>query len=178
MFEAWNKIEAWLSKNEPELFNSLLEGASDDEIKKTETILNISFPEDFISCYKKHNGFVKNKGFIWGWELCSLEEIEKEWKIWNDLEELKDLKSDPDKGIKDDWFNNKWIPFLSNGFGDFCCIDLDPAIDGNEGQVITLWHDNPSRTIEASNLKEFFDLFFDDLESNNYEITKYGLEKL
>src|SRR6185295_9815489 len=87
MDQIWRRIEYWLKENAPKVLESLQPGASDEEIKKAEEFMGISFPSDFRLSYKIHNGQIEdqNLGFIEGKEFLSLEGIKSQWQIWKDL---------------------------------------------------------------------------------------------
>ena len=66
-------------------------------------------------------------------EFLSCEEIVSQGKTWKELldgGDFKDTFYGSDDGIKNDWWNPKWIPFAHNGGGDHLCLDLDPASSG------------------------------------------------
>src|SRR5258708_39669523 len=42
----WKRIEDWLNIHAPELTSLLQAGASEEDIQHTETLLNVTFPED------------------------------------------------------------------------------------------------------------------------------------
>ena len=176
MKEIWARIEKWLAVNAPKVLEVLEDGATDKEIQDIETALKVELPEDFIESYKIHNGIKAGFGFIEGWDLHSLDSIISEWKIWEGLEEIKDFESTPDEGIKNNWFNSKWVPFTSDGAGDSHCLDLDPDKGGNIGQVLILWHDDATRPLVAKSFTEFLSNFANDLEAGKYSVSKYGLE--
>ena len=87
-----------------------------------------------------------------GYRLLPLKEILAEWKRWKkltDMGEFKNMKSGPDKGIRDDWWNPGWVPFADNGMGDLFCVDLAPTPAGTAGQVITMNHETSKRELLA-----------------------------
>jgi len=59
MGRIWERIEAWLKINAPEILNRLEPGASQAEIENTAAILGVEFPEDFKASYRIHNGLEK-----------------------------------------------------------------------------------------------------------------------
>ncbi len=178
MKDIWEKIENWLAINAQNVLSSLADGATDEEIANAEKILGITFPEDFKASYKIHNGQKDNYnlGFTYGWHFLSLENIISEWQVWVDMGEFNNPYSKPKKGIKNNWFNQKWIPVTSNGNSDHHCLDLDPDKDGKYGQIILLWHDDALRSLQAENFTEFLSYFSDSLECGGYRVDEeYGL---
>ena len=71
----------------------------------------------------------------------------------------------PDKGIKNDWWNDSWIPITYDGSGNHYCLDLDPTEEGIYGQIIRMWHDDAERTLVANSFKEWIVDYKDKLVS-------------
>jgi len=65
-------------------------------------------------------------------------------------------------------WNPKWIPIACNSSGDNYCLDLDPDIHGNYGQIITLWHDEEDRELVAVNFRSWLEKIAQDLENGVY----------
>ena len=91
----WTRIENWLADNAPEILENLNPGATEEEIKRTEEFLGISFPEDVKDSDRIHNG---QKSYFdtpdrQQWDYClidyrhllSLDRIKHEWSIWKEL---------------------------------------------------------------------------------------------
>ena len=171
----WKRIENYVAKNNPDLDAVLQKGANTTAIKELEKVTGIKFPKDFTDFYKIHNGqtpnttgIINNDGLPE--ELLSVERMLDEWKIWKGLIDKNDFegsKSDPDTGIKDDWYNEKWIPITYDGCGNHICIDFSPANEGNEGQIIRMWHDDASRVLIASTFKQWLADFVNDIEEDD-----------
>lgn len=172
MKEIWQRIDTWLAENAPQVWDELQPGATDQEILRTEKALGIQFPEDVKASYRIHNGQPRDGyGLINCWTLLSLETVVEEWMIWKELldaGEFDAAKSNPTDGIREDWWNPKWIPLTYSGSGDHHCLDMDPADGGREGQIIGMWHDEPERMIEAESFREWLERFADDLEAGMY----------
>jgi cell wall assembly regulator SMI1/predicted DNA-binding WGR domain protein len=154
--KAWAKAEKQLLALGQ--LDRLAKGASATAIRKAEKRLGVSFPEDFRASYARHDG-ADYASLLEGREFLSLESIFKQWKIWKELHDdgtFEDNEGDPDDpGIKEDWWNPKWIPFTHDASGNHHCIDLDPERGGKYGQVISMWHDDSSRTLVARSFTEF-----------------------
>lgn len=183
MEEVWQRIDLWLQANTPQIFETLQSGASDAGIAEFETILSIKLPEDVKASYRIHNGqfaySLDEKGLIEGREFLSLERIRDEWEVWKELldsEQFEGCESEPDLGIRNDWWNDKWIPITYDGAGNHDCLDLDPADDGTVGQIITMWHDSSDREMVASSLRQWLQKYADGLESGQFVLQEnYGL---
>jgi cell wall assembly regulator SMI1 len=181
MKEIWQRIENWLGENYPEGLEMLNVGASDDLIQATEQFLGIEFPEDVKDFYRVHNGGRYELALINGRELLSLEEIQSQWKIWQELTvggEFEENEGEPEKEISKDWYNIKWIPITHNGGGDHDCLDFAPTEDGNYGQIIQMWHDWEKRSLEAKSFREWIEKFADELEAGLYKYSEeYGVSR-
>ena len=179
---SWTRIENWLADNAPEILENLNPGATEEEIKRTEEFLGVSFPEDFKDSYLIHNGqkpYVDTPdGQQWKdyclmdmWQLLSLDRIKHEWSIWKELLDtggLGDNYMTLDNGEVCEWWNPRWIPLTSNFCGDHHCLDLSASLRGSEGQIILMWHDIDIREIDAPSFKAWLGTFADDLEAGHY----------
>lgn len=187
MDQIWNKLIKGLDKLSAQSkdFNyDLNEGVTDKKIASVEKTIGKALPEDFKQFYKVHNGEIENgQGILLGEEFLSVERIIEEWNIWKDLLDNKEfiedgvaIESEPDAGIKNNWWNPFWIPFTYDGSGNNICIDLDPSQDGNYGQIIRMWHDDATRELLANNFTEWIRAYTDDLEKGNYVFSDdYGV---
>lgn len=163
MREIWNSIESKLREIAPDFLDNLNVGITDNEVEHLEKLINAKLPTDFIDFYKTHNGQkYDSAGLIECEELLSSERIIDEWKAWKSLLDNKDFEdengpytSDPDNGIKNDWWNALWIPITYDGSGNHYCLDLDPADNGTHGQIIRMTHDDPQRILVANSFKEW-----------------------
>jgi cell wall assembly regulator SMI1 len=168
----WQKIESWMSANAPNLLNGLNPPATEHEIDLTEIELSVKFPSDFRESYLVHNGGKPGGPFMFpGGEFLSLERIVEEWSVWKDLVDdgtFREDESEPDRGIHDDWYNIRWIPFTADGSGNHNCMDLAPSSWGTNGQIITMWHDAPERELLASGFRDYLELLLERLQSEEY----------
>lgn len=176
MQEIWVRIETWLRTNAPQILETLRSPASDAQIKAVENRLSIQFPEDVKNSYCIHNGQSSYEyGLIEGREFLSLERIQDEWQVWKGLLDDGDfdgIESDPDAGIRRDWWSPQWIPLTYNGAGYHDCLDLNPA-EGGIGQIISMYHDSGDREIVAPSFREWLDKYAEGLESGQYVFSDY-----
>lgn len=166
----WAKIETWLEENAPSVLRTLQLGAKEEEIQRVEAALGVELPEDVKASYRIHDGQL-GFGLFEGQEFLSLARMLDEWKVWQSLLEGNDfagLTSDPEPGIRADWWNAKWIPLTYDGAGNHYCLDLDPDEGGDYGQIITLWHDDSLREKVASSFEEWLEAYAQGLESGKY----------
>jgi cell wall assembly regulator SMI1 len=171
MTTIWTKLEAWIKTNAPELHRSLQKGANEKQIAKLEKHLGVELPDEYKTFLQLCNGLKDDAeaGFYDG-ELLSCENVAEQWTIWKDLlagGTFEGITRKPQKGIRNDWWNLKWIPITHDGSGNHLCIDLEPARGGRPGQIITMWHDSENRSIQFSSFTEWLEDILDGLESEN-----------
>lgn len=188
MDQAWNKLIKCLDQitdNFKEFNYDLHPGVTDKKISSLEETIKKKFPDDFKAFYKIHNGENNHgAGMMKGEEFLSMERILEEWYVWKELldnnsfydDEDEAFISDPDTGIKPDWWNPAWIPFTYDGNGNHICIDLDPSEEGNYGQVIRIWHDEPVRELLADSFAEWINEYIEQLENEEFTFSEdYGI---
>jgi cell wall assembly regulator SMI1 len=155
----WQNFEFWLKKNT--FFDGALnKGASEEEFNVAENTMSIRLPECFKEVYRVHNGqSINYPGVFPDGVLLPLDQIISHWKNWKVLENqnvFANIKSTPSEGVNPVWWDNKWIPIIYDESGNFCCIDLNPALVGNKGQIISFWRDSPERQIISLSYGEWF----------------------
>lgn len=133
---------------------SLPPGASEAQLAEAEKSLGEALPEEVRAFYLAHDG--GGSDYICeGRELLSLTRIVAEWKIWKELHDGHEFddhvgRCDVSPGVQNVWWVPSWIPVTYNGGGDHHMVDLAPAEGGAVGQVISFWHADPDRKVEAS----------------------------
>ena len=180
MDQTWNKLIKGLdqiAENNKDFNYDLNPGVTDKKIISIENTIGKTFPKDFKDFYKIHNGEnSQGSGIMKGEEFLSMERILEEWNIWKDLldsntffsDEDGIFESDPDSGIKNNWWNTLWIPFTYDGSGNHICIDLDPSEEGNYGQIIRMWHDDPIRELLANSFSEWINEFAEEILNEEF----------
>lgn len=182
MEQHWIRFENYLQKNAPHLLLLINSGATQADIDRLESLINKKLPEDFVSFYKIHNGQDEEKGregLIDSEELLPVDAIIDQWQCWKDLlydGTFEGITSEPDLGVKNDWWNPLWIPFTYDGSGNHICVDLDPTPNGNFGQIIRMWHDAGDRIVYASSFREYISDYITGLETGKFVYAKnWGL---
>ena len=172
MKDLWIQLENWLSAHWPSGLAELNPPATDQEIASLEAALGVSLPKDFVDCLKVHNGQSPTSGGLFdGSEFLSCAAIQGQWSVWKDLldsGEFDGIESEPQEGIRSDWWNARWIPFTHNGGGDHLCIDLAPGEGGHVGQVITMWHDMGERAVQAKSFRAWFSEYVAAVVAGDY----------
>ena len=83
---------------------------------------------------------------------------------------LDELHADPgtcdaDRGVQPVWWCKGWLPWATNGGGDYLALDLDPGPGGLHGQVVYFGHADDYREVFAPSLTDAISLLTNDLES-------------
>ena len=168
--QTWNRVENWLRQNRPNYYSALGDGASESEIQQLEDTVGRRLPEEVRASLRRHNGQDRNQPWVWcGQILMSCKEIASDWSSFKESFDEDDGGWDEDfegeDGVLQQWWNPGWIPWLSNGGGDFTCIDLAPAEGGTVGQVIDFGHDSGERPLLYPSFTAFLVSFADRLEA-------------
>jgi cell wall assembly regulator SMI1 len=158
------RLNTWLKSNRAAYDAQLLAGATAEEIRQLEQVLNLSLPESFKALYRWHNGqpgssydvFHDNK------MLLSLKEIEETWVM------LKELLESGEFGIEN-WWRLGWVPFLYDGAGNHLCLDLEGTFTGQKGQLIEFWHDDADRNILYPDFDHYLETVVECLEQTRWE---------
>ena len=133
----------------------LAAGASDEAIEAAQQKLGVTFPEEVVAFYRRHDGS-DDEPAIEGRELLSLDSIVGEWKIWKDLLDQGTFNDNdhgtPDEGVQKKWWIPEWIPITYDGCGNHHVLDLAPAEGGVYGQILSFWHDDDPRTVVGKGL--------------------------
>jgi cell wall assembly regulator SMI1 len=171
MLATWQKLERWLEEHAAHLLDELNPGALPADIANLEKAIGTPLPSAFRDFYKVHNGQEPGEGLVETEELLSTERILEEWRVWKDLLDngnFHGTHSEPEEGVKNDWWNPLWIPITYDGSGNHYCIDLDPAPGGRKGQIIRMWHDAPERPIIADSFHAWIDDYIGQLIKGEY----------
>jgi cell wall assembly regulator SMI1 len=163
--ELWKHIEEVLSCQRPHQWHQLAPGAPPAKISSLERSLHITFPEDIVASYRRHDGGY-HIHLVTDMTILSLEEILDEWHIRREL--LDDetwaaqlpyyfsneivLHSGWQPGpIQPVWWHQHWIPIGRDTAGNLSCIDLAPAQGGTWGQILDWDHEcGPSKVLFSS----------------------------
>jgi cell wall assembly regulator SMI1 len=189
MKETWEIVADKLKEMAPIVYKDLNEGATQEQIDELERLTGVKLPIDFVEFYKIHNGqtpikFAPDISLFDHTKLMSIEEIIEVWTRWKEQVDAGEFidnknmpwKTNPDTGIKNDWWNPLWIPFFDDADCNHYCIDLDPAPNGNYGQVIKTWHDDKERRMIAKSFKDWFIQFKEDLLNGKLVKVEYSSE--
>jgi len=188
--DTWARLEAWLDVHAPHLGASLQPGATPREIAALEAQIGMRLPDDVAVSWLRHDGQADDAAngllppapgrFAWmeiPQVLLSLEGIEREWRMMKELVdggEFKGKTSEPETGIRDDWWNVGWVLLSTDGGGNSFCLDLSPTSQGTVGQIIEFKHDGKARRLLAPSFPAWLGQLADDLEAGVYALDNEG----
>ena len=168
----WQRLEAWLQWNQPDLDFALNPPATDEQLNEVESIIGATFPPEVREFYKIHNGQGADAvGVLYGSNFMSLEQALEDWRAWKallDAGTFDGLKSGPAPGVKNDWWNPLWFPFVIDQNSNPVCVDLDPAPGGTYGQIIQMDHETPDRGVPVRSIVLWFDAYVRAVEGGSY----------
>src|SRR5262249_40784079 len=154
---------------------------TEQEIREAEEAMGLALPEDVRESYRAHNGTNHAGFFPAGLRgvLLSLHDMVRAWRMWKRFVERDTLggrrPEDVAKGVRRDSLNVGWVPFHSNGGGDYDCGALAPAPGGTAGQIITMNHETGEHRLIAPSLRHWLHNFAHDLEDGTYRFEDGGL---
>ena len=184
--ESWNRITTWLRANAPADCVCESASAAADAIAAAATKMGLVFPNDLIEFYQKLDGAESCGVFPspddddpMSFAPMSLDEVVDTWTGQKQLVEagqFDDCAPQSADGIATDWWNIGWIPFATNGGGDFLCVDTAPTATGRVGQIISHSHETGEHELLAPSLADYFHDLAAKLEQGQlvYD-SKYGL---
>jgi len=167
--EYWADIERWLLIHAPAAIPLLPPGASATVMDAAENRLGFALPYEVRDFLAVHDG----SGGLWlhdRGEFMSLDSILSSWNLDFDLwgDGNNDEWANPHGPIKKHWFNRKWLPIVDARTGDYVCVDLDPPVGGEEGQLIAWYHDGGPRDVLASSFGGLLNEFVTELAGGRY----------
>ena len=181
---SWNTYKELLFEKMPHLSETLNEGVSAKDLKSAESQMGLTFPEYLKELYLTNNGDDNEAicGMIMGLHFLSLESLLNEWrglkKIADDpkLNNNGSFSSYPMASIKRCYADAKWIPFCTDGGGNFIGIDLAPGPNGKAGQIINFGRDEGNKAVLAKDLNAFFERLIRIIKSDEFNVADYDGE--
>jgi cell wall assembly regulator SMI1 len=191
--DSWDRIAAWFRANAAAHFELLQEPASPKELEAAARLFGFELPEDFKRLYGLVNGTDPNGESVglfpaadeyddMAFGPLALEQVVRKWRMLKNLLESGEFADrEPESsasGVSNDWWNVGWVPFASNGGGDFFCVDTAPTPEGIRGQVISHSHESGVHKVLAPSLAVYLAELADGLDKGRFEYTDYGLQKV
>jgi len=160
---SWNRIKLWLSREYPELGDTLNYGILPQDLTQIEAQLGFVLPAPVRESYLVVDGQEAESsagcsdGLFFGLTLLPLEDVLEEWRFWREVDDdpatgantrLRNLmKSIPDGWVRKEYSQRGWIPLIADKTGNYIGIDLTPGERGSIGQVIVFGRDFDTKVV-------------------------------
>ncbi|KAH9842724.1 uncharacterized protein C8Q71DRAFT_734149 [Rhodofomes roseus] len=188
----WDRLRRWLSREYPELGDTLNYGILPQDLQQIEMTLGMRLPTAVRDSYLCVDGQEAesaagcSEGLFFGLTLLPLEDVLEEWSFWREVDDdpstganqrLKEvMQSIPPKWVKREYTCRGWIPLATDKTGNYIGIDMTPDEEGKSGQVIVFGRDFDTKVVMFRGEGEggwgkWLAGFVDDLESGEgYEL--------
>ncbi|MCX4461818.1 SMI1/KNR4 family protein [Streptomyces sp. NBC_01549] len=136
----WNRLEHWLAENAREDYESLLPGASDDEIKRLEGDLGFPLHEDVRGIIRLHNGVTKRRSstqpgaFLLGYSLLDVDSIINSHRDLVSMVEDSHAEGD-EQLVVGRIADTRWVPIAQCVTGDLLFVDHRHHYAGEIGEI-------------------------------------------
>ncbi|SEK12577.1 SMI1/KNR4 family protein [Achromobacter sp. NFACC18-2] len=160
----WGPIETLLQRDSPALLQDLNPPAEEKNLSVLQQTLSVDLPQDFLDFLRGHDGQKGEEDPLFGsYEFLSSSRILDAWEFLKGQSQSSstaDEQVEAEKGVKSIWWDVRWVPFATNGSGDYMCLDMAPTDGGTTGQVISVWHDDGARKIRDASFAAWARQFF------------------
>jgi cell wall assembly regulator SMI1 len=150
MLQLVERIDEWLRTYRPSYYEYLQPPLTDAQVSDFESFVGTPLREDLRILYQWKGGQsgISPEPLYDGRTFMQLEEIREAVRANNELLEMGVFE-------QENWWHPHWVPFLTDGGGNFLCVDLEGAFAGQPGQLLTFWSESPVRNIEYPSLSSF-----------------------
>jgi len=183
--ESWTRIIAWLRVNAPADCVEVFTPVTRDTIASTAAQMGIVFPDQLIEFYQRLDGaevgtvLPSPDGDDTAFTPMPLQDIHAEWMSQRGLVEIGQFDDCTPRSaaeIQSVWWSTGWIPFATNGGGDYLCVDIAPTATGRVGQIITHSHETGVHRLLAPSLADYLEDLALKLEQGEFvHDDKYGV---
>lgn len=148
----WERLRIWLSREYPELGDTLNYGITPLDLAQIEEQFGTSLPtavrESYLVCdgQEAESSAGCAEGLFFGLTLLPLEDVLEEWRFWREVDDdpttganpkLKEqMHSLPVGWVQREYSSRGWIPLISDKAGNYVGVDLSNDTGGSPGQVI------------------------------------------
>ncbi|KAL0571236.1 Cell wall assembly regulator [Marasmius crinis-equi] len=188
----WNRLKLWLSREYPELGDTLNYGILPQDLAQIELQFGFPLPAVVRESYLIVDGQEAEsaagcaEGLFFGLTLLPLEEVLDEWRFWREVDEdpttganaqlRQHMGSIPPGWIRREYSQRGWIPLIADKAGNYIGVDVNPGESGVPGQVVVFGRDFDTKVVlyhgdGSTGWAKWLASFVDDLESGDgYEI--------
>lgn len=184
--KTWARIRAWLSREYPELGDTLNYGILPQDLQQLEMQFGFALPtvvrESYLCCdgQEAESAAGCSEGLFFGLTLLPLEDVYEEWRFWREVDSdpatganprLKEvMQSIPPKWVRREYSQRGWIPLVADKAGNYIGVDMNPAEAGQIGQVIVFGRDFDTKVVfwrgdGHAGWAKWLAAFVEDLES-------------
>lgn len=183
--DAWGRIIEWLRTNASSDAVKPFPQTMQPQIDEFQTRTGIRLPQQLLDLYAALHVSGSSSAFPSSGDYeqmafapMPLSEVLAEWTSQKELVEMgqfDDCEPVSDQGIANVWWDRGWIPFASNGGGDFFCIDTAPTESGVAGQVTSHSHESGRHYLLAMSLESYLHELANKIESGGFVFNdRYG----
>ncbi len=173
--KAWDEVEEVLKDKAPERFAELAPGADPSSLESFAAETKIGKGSELLASFALHDGKCDISDYTYVNHRHAL-------AVWRDMNRYKhdDIFGGrrPDQGhgglIKDEWWNDGWIPFAEDGGGNLLCVDNDPGPKGEAGQIIRFETDFGPGPTGMKSLSQWLKDFASKLKSGELQVDDEG----
>jgi cell wall assembly regulator SMI1 len=153
----WKRLRDWLSREYPELGDTLNYGILPHDLAQLEMQFGFPLPpvvqESYLCCdgQEAESAAGCSEGLFFGLKLLPLEDVLEEWRFWREVDDdpttganqrLREvMESIPPGWVRKEYSQKGWIPLIADKAGNYVGVDLSPAEGGSVGQVIVFGRD-------------------------------------
>lgn len=161
--QTWARLQRWLSREYPELGDTLNYGILPQDLADIEMALGISLPSPVRESYLLVDGQEAessagcSEGLFFGLSFLPLEDVLEEWRFWREVDtdpatganvRLKEvMQSIPPGWVRREYSQRGWIPLVTDKAGNYLGVDLNPDEGGAVGQVIVFGRDFDTKVV-------------------------------
>jgi cell wall assembly regulator SMI1 len=161
--QTWARIRSWLSREYPELGDTLNYGILPLDLSEIEMQFGFALPTVVRESYLCVDGQEAesaagcSEGLFFGLTLLPLETVLEEWRFWREVDNdpttgsnsaLREaMQSIPPGWIRKSYSQRGWIPLIADKAGNYVGIDLNPGECGLVGQVIVFGRDFDTKVV-------------------------------
>ncbi|KAF8188355.1 hypothetical protein BJ912DRAFT_968625 [Pholiota molesta] len=161
--KTWNRIRVWMSREYPELGDTLNYGILPEDLAQIEMQFGFALPTVVRESYLCVNGQEAessagcSEGLFFGLTLLPLEGVLEEWGYWREVDDdpntggnaalRQSMQSLPPGWIRREYSQRGWIPLIADKAGNYLGVDLNPAESGSVGQVIVFGRDFDTKVV-------------------------------
>ncbi|KAI0950455.1 hypothetical protein AcW1_005839 [Taiwanofungus camphoratus] len=161
--QTWERLRKWLSREYPELGDTLNYGILPQDLAQVEMSLGFALPAAIRESYLCVDGQEAessagcSEGLFFGLTLLPLEDVLEEWRFWREVDDdpqtgansqLRELmQSIPAGWVKKEYSSRGWIPLVTDKAGNYLGVDMTPGEGGAVGQIIVFGRDFDTKVV-------------------------------